>query len=131
MTGCSSFLRAPALGAGCRRFNSYPRYQMVCSLTGKASTLQVERCGFDSHQYPLWCLKSKWWRRWFVMPVIAGSTPVRHPRKMPLNGRQLQIEHQGRVTPRGSIPPSSLHPPEAEIVTRTADNCVVGGAVPP
>jgi len=50
---------------------------------------------------------------------------------MPLNGRQLQIENQGRVTPRGSIPPSSLYPLKAEIVTRTADNCVVGGAVPP
>ena len=41
------------------------------------------------------------------------------------------FEHQGRVTPRGSTPPSSFYPPEAEIVTRTADNCVVGGAVPP
>ena len=36
------------------------------------------------------------------------------------------LEHQGRVTPRGSIPPSSLHP-----VTRTADNCVVGVALLP
>ena len=41
------------------------------------------------------------------------------------------FEHQGRVKPRGSIPPSSFHPLKAEIVTRTADNCVVGGAVPP
>lgn len=41
------------------------------------------------------------------------------------------LEHQGRVTPRGSIPPSSLYPLEAEIVTRTADNCVVGVALLP
>ena len=27
----------------------------VCSLMGKASTLQVERCRFDADQYPL-CL---------------------------------------------------------------------------
>lgn len=30
-----------------------------------------------------------------------------------------------------SLPPSSNFAPEAEIVTRTADNCVLGGAVPP
>jgi hypothetical protein len=41
------------------------------------------------------------------------------------------LENQGRVVPRGSSPPSSFYPLEAEIATRTADNCVVGGAVPP
>ncbi len=39
------------------------------------------------------------------------------------------LENQGRVTPRGSIPPSSLYPLKAELVTRTADNCVVGVAL--
>lgn len=100
--------RVPIFSIGCYRFKSYHSCSWVCSLTGKASTLQVERCGFDSHQYPLWCLKSKRSRHLFVEQVIrefkSPQTPLEDAAKWLATG----LENQGRVTPRGSIPPSSL-----------------------
>jgi hypothetical protein len=66
-----------------------------------------------------------------VKLVLAGSSPVSHPKKwkMPLNGGQtvLKIVERQRCR-RGSIPPSSVLPPEAKIVPRTAD--ITEGAVP-
>jgi hypothetical protein len=71
------------------------------------------------------CLKPKRSRCWFVNPVLASLSLVRHPKwRVPLNGWQLVLKT--RVgSALGVRFLYSPFPPKAEIVTRTADNCVV------
>jgi hypothetical protein len=136
-----------------------PSSLWVCSLIGKASTLQVERCRFNSDRYPLFgdiaqlaehsplkrsvegssptiplCLKPKRSRCWFVNPVLASSSLARHPKwRVSLNGRQLVLKTRVGQCSRGTLREAaprlrflySPFPPEAEIATHTADNCVV------
>ena len=64
-------------------------------------------------------------------PVIAGSSPVRHPyMEDTAKWMATGLENQGWVTPGGSIPLSSLST-ESREARHCADNAEVGGAVPP
>ena len=49
------------------------------ALIGRAPVLHTGGCEFKPHRIHSWCLKPKRSRRWFVEPVITGSSPARHP----------------------------------------------------
>ena len=47
-------------------------------------------------------------------PVIAGSIPVRHPLEDAAKRLATSLENWGTGNCKGSIPSSSVYPPEAE-----------------